>query len=213
MKGAGGWGLGARTGSVRLAAAAAIALALAACSSGPPDDSKYLGAIERERQAKDAQFAGAANSPVPPAARDRFLPLAYYPPDPAWAAPARFEPEPPERRARVEMQTSANKPRLMERLGTLRFTLQGRQLSLTAFVEAGQPPDRLFVPFMDETTGKETYPGGRYLDLEPEATGIYVVDFNRAYNPYCYYSASYDCPFPPRENRLPIAIRAGEKTR
>ena len=194
-------------------AAGWLVLALAACSPGAPDDSKYLAGLGRERQAKDAELSRAVNSPIKPADRDRFLPLAYFEPDPRYAVPASFQPEPPAERTRVVMQTSAAKPRLMERLGTLRFTLGGRQLSLSAFVEAGQPADRLFVPFADETSGKETYAAGRYLDILPESTGIYVVDFNRAYNPYCYYNAAYDCPFPPKENRLPIAIRAGEKTR
>jgi uncharacterized protein (DUF1684 family) len=70
---------------------------------------------------------------------------------------------------------------------------------------------RLFVPFSDLTSGTETYPAGRYLDLERTATGLYLVDFNRAYHPYCYYDPSYDCPFPPPENRLAVPIRAGER--
>jgi uncharacterized protein (DUF1684 family) len=69
----------------------------------------------------------------------------------------------------------------------------------------------LFVPFADHTSGTETYQAGRYMELDPTATGIYVVDFNVAYNPYCYYSPEYDCPFPPKENRLDVPIRAGEK--
>lgn len=197
----------------RRAAALALVVTLAGCSRGAPDEGKYLAALALERQTKDAELARASNSPIPPGDRTRFLPLAYYPPDPRYAVPAAFQPEPPAQRTQVVMQTSADKPRLMERLGTLRFTLDGRQMSLSAFVEAGQPADRLFVPFADETSGKETYAAGRYLDIRPESTGIYVVDFNRAYNPYCYYNASYDCPFPPRENRLPVAIPAGERTR
>ena len=79
-------------------------------------------------------------------------------------------------------------------------------------MEAGsQSFDRLFVPFTDLTSGSETYPAGRYLDLDRNRTGIYIIDFNRAYNPYCYYNPTYDCPYPPRENRLRVPIRAGEK--
>jgi uncharacterized protein (DUF1684 family) len=84
-------------------------------------------------------------------------------------------------------------------------------LQLGAFIEAGESPDRLFVPFADETSGAETYRGGRYLDIARSPTGIYMLDFNRAFNPFCYYNSTYDCPYPPRENRLPVAIRAGEK--
>ena len=60
-------------------------------------------------------------------------------------------------------------------------------------------------------TAPRPIPAGRYLDLERTATGIYDLDFNRAYHPFCLFNATYDCPFPPRENRLPIPIRAGER--
>ena len=89
---------------------------------------------------------------------------------------------------------------------------KGQPLTLTAFVEVGQDDmQHLFVPFGDLTNGTETYPGGRYLELERTATGIYDLDFNRAYHPFCYYNPAFDCPYPPRENRLPVPIRAGER--
>ena len=71
--------------------------------------------------------------------------------------------------------------------------------------------NRLFVPFSDLTSGAETYAAGRYMELDPTPTGIYVVDFNVAYHPYCYYSPEFDCPYPPAENRLTTPIRAGER--
>jgi len=71
--------------------------------------------------------------------------------------------------------------------------------------------NRLFVPFSDETTGHETYSGGRYLDLDRTATGLYDVDFNKAYHPYCVYNPTTECPFPPPENHLPIRVEAGER--
>ena len=98
------------------------------------------------------------------------------------------------------------------RVGVLEFTLKGQAMSLGAFVESGTPRIRqLFVPFSDLTTGTETYAAGRYLDLEPTGTGLYEVDFNRAYNPYCAYNESYDCPYPPPSNRLKVPVRAGER--
>jgi hypothetical protein len=109
------------------------------------------------------------------------------------------------------MPTSSKELRQMERIGTLEFTMQGQALRLSAFKEVGEPDDRLFVPFTDLTTGTETYPAGRYLDISRSPTGVYVVDFNLAYNPYCYYNPTYDCPYPPKENRLQVAVRAGEK--
>ena len=73
--------------------------------------------------------------------------------------------------------------------------------------------DYLFLPFTDATTGNETYDAGRYIDLKIEDTRTpeVILDFNKAYNPYCaYVSDIYNCPIPPKENRLPVAIRAGE---
>jgi hypothetical protein len=100
----------------------------------------------------------------------------------------------------------------MVRVGRLEFTLRGQPLSLSAFIEQGARDfNRLFVPFSDLTSGSETYPAGRYLDLERTPTGLYVIDFNRAYHPFCYYNEAYDCPYPPRENRLQIPLRAGER--
>ncbi len=195
------------------ASAAVVALGcvmLVACASHPPDESHYLQQVESARAEKDAAFQ-AADTPIPAGDKAKFLPLAYFPVDPAYAVPAAFRENPPASRPRMEMQTSTHQPRQMELVGVLAFMLQGQPLRLSAFKEVGDAEDRLFVPFTDSTSGKETYQAGRYLDILRSATGVYVVDFNRAYNPYCYYNPTYDCPYPPKENRLPIAIRAGER--
>ena len=72
-------------------------------------------------------------------------------------------------------------------------------------------PAYLFVPFLDATSGTETYGAGRYLDLEPEDDGTYALDFNLAYHPSCVYDVIYSCPLTPAENRLPDRIEAGER--
>jgi uncharacterized protein (DUF1684 family) len=190
---------------------AALALT-AACSSRPPDESTYAEGIASARAAKDAAFR-LPGSPIAAEEHARFLPLAYFPVDPLYAVPAAFREDPPGARQRVEIQTSTHQTRQMERLGTLEFTLQGQALRLAAYREIGESADRLFLPFTDLTTGKDTYQAGRFLDIARSATGIYVVDFNLAYNPYCYYNPTYDCPYPPKENRLAVAIRAGERVR
>ncbi len=138
------------------------------------------------------------------------LPLVYYPPNPAYRVPAALEPSPSD--AIMRVPTSTGQVRVEQKYGTLEFSLLGHPLKLTAFVEEGSTDaSRLFVPFTDLTSGKETYGGGRYLDLNRTPTGIYVIDFNEAYNPYCCYSTNYDCPIPPPENRLPVPVKAGEK--
>ena len=192
-----------------------VALALvwlSACSSGPsaPDDADYADRLAAARIAKDQQFREASDSPVPKEKRDALLPLPYFPVDPAFTVPAALKLSGD--RPVFEMPTSTGALRKMQLVGTLEFTFEGERRSLGAFVEDGtQQITNLFVPFADLTTGMDTYAAGRYLDIEPTTTGYYTIDFNRAYNPYCAYNATYECPFPPPSNRLNVAIRAGEK--
>jgi uncharacterized protein (DUF1684 family) len=194
---------------------ALVALALpllAACNSGPsaPDDSQYIEQLSKARAVKDQAFREAPDSPVPADKRAKILPLAYYPIDPSFAVPAVLRLS--EERPVFNMLTSSGEPRRMQLVGTLEFTLRGEMRSLGAFVPDGtEQITNLFVPFADQTTGKETYAAGRYLDIDPTTTGYYTIDFNRAYNPYCAYSPTFECPFPPSSNRLTTDVRAGEK--
>ena len=187
--------------------------ALAGCNAGnpPPAESEgdYVTQIQAERAAKDDAFRKQPDEPVPAAKVKDFIPLKYFPPDPDYVVPASLNPA--KERIVVEMLTSQGKARKHQRVGMLEFTLKGQSLSLGAYVEAGAGLERLFVPFSDITSGPETYAAGRYLELDRTASGVYTIDFNKAYNPYCYYNPSYDCPYPPRESRLPVPIRAGER--
>jgi uncharacterized protein len=189
---------------------AAVLLLAVACSNKPPDDPRaYVAEIAAARAAKDTAFAGSSD-PVPQNRHAELLPLAYFPIDPSYSVPAVLKPASDS--TELEMPTSTGTQRKMRRVGTLEFTVKGQALRLTAFVEVGAKDlDRLFVPFTDLTTGTETYAGGRYLDLDRTPMGIYALDFNKAYQPYCYYNPTYECPYPPAENRLKIPIRAGEK--
>ena len=203
---------GRRAGGPGIAAGASllsVVLLNPACNPKPPEAKDYLAKVAAERTNKDAMFQ-AADDPIPKTKHAEFLPLSYFPIDPDYDVPAQLKPI--EDRAVMEMPTSTGTERRMRRVGTLQFTLKGQELKLTAFVEAdAKTLDRLFVPFNDLTSGTETYPGGRYMDLDRTASGIYEVDFNRAYHPYCVYNATYECPIPPPENRLKIPVRAGEK--
>jgi uncharacterized protein len=184
------------------------ALLLAAGCSPKPED--YATKIAAARAAKDESFKSGADSPVPADKKATLIPLAYFPIDELYAVPATLVPA--EERTRIQVPTSTGKTRNIERIGTLKFTLKGQPVKLTAFLEVDEPQaNRLFVPFSDLTSGAETYSAGRYMELDPTPTGIYVVDFNVAYHPYCYYSPEYDCPYPPAENRLSVPIRAGER--
>ena len=191
----------------RRIAALMLAAALAAACGGR--ELTYNEEIAGWRAEKD-RYMRSSESPVPAARRESFAPLSYFLISPAYRIPAGLEVIKAEEI--IEMSLSSGARRRMRRVGVLGFTLQGQQMKLTAFVDATDNDlSRLFVPFGDLTNGTETYPGGRYLELDRTPTGIYDLDFNRAYHPFCYYNPKYDCPYPPRENRLSIPIRAGER--
>lgn len=194
-------------GSRRLIACVLAASIAAGCSGRALT---YDEEITAWRVEKDRFMRESNESPVIAANRATFAPLPYFPVSETYRVPAALEMV--ETQDIIEMSTSTNQRRRMRRIGTLKFTLKGQALQLTAFVDAkDNDVRRLFVPFHDLTNGTGTYPGGRYLDLDRTATSIYDLDFNRAYHPFCVFNPQYECPVPPRENRLQVPIRAGEK--
>jgi uncharacterized protein (DUF1684 family) len=194
----------------RLAARAGISGLLALTIACTAKEVPYLDSVNEWRATKDRFMQQSADSPIPADRRASFPPLSYFPVEPDYRVPASLTVD--RTNDVLEIPTSRGERRPHNRVGKLSFTLKGQLLRLTAFVEVGQQDmNHLFVPFGDLTNGTETYPGGRYLELERTATGIYDLDFNRAFHPFCYYNPAYDCPYPPRENRLSIPIRAGER--
>lgn len=143
--------------------------------------------------------------------------LSFFPADSGFRVEARFERK--ENSPWFLMETSGTMKKLYRVYGTLRFTLRDTVQSLNVYqsqslMQSEEYRNYLFLPFTDATSGKETYAVGRYIDLTTnDITGNKVlIDFNKAYNPYCaYVSGVYNCPIPPKENRLMVAIRAGEK--
>jgi len=176
-------------------------------------DAEYVKRIEAERREKDYFFKDHAQSPIPWELREKFTGLAYFPPTPKYRLKVKLQkypkPEP------VVLATSKGIPRDMLKLGYFEFTIDGQTRRLQVYrsiPKRGEAEDdSLFVPFRDATSGKESYPAGRYIDLPVTKNEEYVLDFNLAYNPYCAYNDAYVCPLPPRENWLDIRIEAGEK--
>ena len=147
--------------------------------------------------------------------REVLPPLSYFPPDESYRVPAAAAAWPPRRAARrhdadVDGQAAPQAAGRLARIQSEGTAALARRLHRGAATEMADS-HRLFVPFRDLTNGTETYPAGRYLDLDPTPTGLYDLDFNKAYNPYCAYNQRYDCPYPPAANRLKMPIRAGEK--
>ena len=196
-----------RSRTLALLLESVLLLSLAACRAEPKSYAEEIGAWQAE---KDAYMQRSADSPVPAGERAKFAPLPYFRVNEEYRVPAALNVISSSQV--LEMSTSTGQRRKMRRVGSLAFTLKGQPLTLTAFVEASETDmRRLFVPFGDLTNGSETYQGGRYLDLDRTVSGVYDLDFNRAYHPFCLFNSGYDCPVPPRENRLKIPIRAGER--
>lgn len=191
---------------------ALTALTLWGCNPKPTDERSYVERVTAARAVKDSYLRDDRDSPVPANRKDELLPLLYYPIDPAQNIPAVLKPSSDERT--IMMSTSAGTQDPMRHVGTLEFAVSGQSMKLSAFAPAAaRTVDRLFVPFRDVTSGKETYGGGRYLDIDRTSTNIYELDFNSAYTPNCYYSPTWICPLPPSENTLPVPVEAGEKIR
>ena len=172
----------------------------------------YEEAIGGFRAEKDAFFGSHAQSPIPEAERAAFTGLSYYDLDPGWRfEDLRLEPYDGDQPSDFQIPTSDGRLRPAHRAGVLRFERGGDRHGLTAYTFDGGDEESLFVPFLDATSGKETYGAGRYLDLEREDDGTYSLDFNLAYHPSCVYDPKYSCPLTPAENRVPMRIEAGER--
>ena len=159
------------------------------------------------RQQKDRSMREDRQSPLTPDQKEHFTGLAYFPENSAlrFVLSLTLEPESPP----IVMLTNTGSETAFRRIVSFEFAVAGSQLRLYLYQDEEGSYD--FVPFMDETSGVETYGAGRYLEPRELADGAYSVDFNLAYNPYCAYNEHWSCPIPPLENRLPVRIEAGEK--
>ncbi|MEO8483010.1 MAG: DUF1684 domain-containing protein [Acidobacteriota bacterium] len=189
-----------------------------ACSSGPSapvDQRPYQARLQAARAAKDDAMRAADNpySPVPAAQRASFPGVAYFPINESYHVPAALTEIPSNPPVMISVPNSAHQLEQKVKVGSLKFTIGGVPYSLSAFAEDAGDVRRLWVPFRDLTSGSATYGGGRYVDLERTPTGLYDLDFNTAYQPNCVYDSNWVCPYPPNENRLPIAVEAGERLR
>jgi uncharacterized protein len=172
----------------------------------------YPQAVANFRAEKDEYFRLAHDSPIPHDARHDFPGLPYFPVDEALRFDAlTLEPYTGSEPTAVQIPTSDGKLRDAERAGVFRFELGGATQTLTGYSFKDGGSESVFVPFLDGTSGTESYGAGRYLDLYPEDDGTYALDFNLAYHPSCVYDPRFSCPLTPAENRLPIRIEAGER--
>lgn len=200
--------------AVRLEALDHGARCLEGCGPAPhPIEEQELVTLDRFSLLVSPQSGATrvlVHDPEAPARRG-FTGLPWFPVDARAIVPARWEPDPA--RPTVELATSRSLVKTFVRAGVLQAELMGQPFALVGFQPSEAPSDApLLVPFTDATTGIDTYPVGRYLEVELPESGSPVVDLNRATNPWCAYSEHYNCPVPPTENRLPLPVLAGEQT-
>ena len=161
----------------------------------------------------EQEFLAADWSPLSEQDKKRFTHLNYYPYDISWRfeLPLHRYPNPD---SMIVKGSKKGDLRPALKYGWFEFEKEGKKFKLQVIKILPSRPGQkahLFLGFWDETSDNETYGGGRYLDIEENETNRYVLDLNYAYNPYCAYSARYSCAVPPFENRLKIAVKAGEK--
>lgn len=174
-----------------------------------------LADIIKFQKKMNGEFRDPETSPLPDRYRKDFNGLDFFSPDTTYRVMAKFTRTPEALPFLMPTTTERQSEEVV--YGVVEFTLNGRSHMLEVYQnqelkQQEQYRDYLFLPFADLTNGEETYGGGRYLDLSiPEGDSI-LIDFNKAYNPYCAYNPKYSCPLVPKQNRLDIAIKAGVKT-
>ena len=178
------------------------------------DQDDPVSEILRFQNELNEQFRDPERSPLRDSDRKNFNGLEFFPPDTNYRVMARLK-RTPEALPFLMPTTTDRKAR--ERVyGLAEFTINGQRFELEVYqsmdlVEDEEYEDYLFLPFTDATNGKETYEGGRYIDLSIPDGDHLLIDFNKSYNPYCVYNKKYSCPIVPKVNHLQTIITAGIK--
>lgn len=164
---------------------------------------------ERERQFKFIRFN--VESPLNDSQKMVFKKLNFYPIDPTYRVKAKMIPV-ENKKVRELPLTDGSVEKYIEH-SFVEFSFDGAKTNRLLLLQAMNEPDKrnFFLAFTDDTSAKETYGGGRYINARQDGKNSITLDFNLAYNPYCAYNPDFACPIPPKENMLSIAIPAGEK--
>lgn len=172
-----------------------------------------LGETEFQKK-MNSEFKDASTSPLKTKDLKKFKGLEFFKFDSAYVVKAILKRTPNEKP--FEMKTTTSRLPRYVKYAVLEFELKGESFKLDIFqnlnlMDDPEYVDYLFLPFLDETNGESSYGGGRYIELRiPEGDEI-LIDFNKAYNPYCAYNEKYSCPIVPRQNYLRTKVEAGVK--
>lgn len=173
-----------------------------------------ITAVEKFQENINSEYADAKISPLTDDDLVKFKSLDFYPINEKAFVVAQFTRTPEEKP--FKMKTSTARKPMYVKYGEARFEMEGKEFILNIyqnveFSNKAEYKDDLFLPFSDLSSGKESYIGGKYIDLKIPTGNTIVIDFNQSYNPYCAYNYKYSCPKVPLENDLAIEIRAGVK--
>ncbi|MEN8224526.1 MAG: DUF1684 domain-containing protein [Bacteroidota bacterium] len=189
-----------------------VLLMMNACT--PSTDPVYIGEIQNYRAEMNHEFSDSATSPLTKEGFRHFQELDFFAIDAKYCVEAKFvlnpDPEP------FGMETNTARRPIYVKFGEAHFSLDGKDHILEIYQsdkakEMEEFKEYLFLPFKDLTNGRQSYGGGRFLDLKIPAGETITIDFNKAYNPYCAYNHRYSCPIPPEVNHLDIEIKGGVK--
>jgi uncharacterized protein (DUF1684 family) len=170
----------------------------------------YIDKIEKERERQFKFIRFNIDSPLTEEQKKDFKVLSFYPVDPAYRVKARMVPV--EDRKMIELPLTDGTVEKYLRHSFAIFDLDGKSYRLLLLQAANETDMKnFFLAFADETSGEDTYGGGRYINLRQDGKKSITIDFNMAYNPYCAYNPDFACPLPPKENILEGEILAGEK--
>lgn len=169
------------------------------------------------QQKLNASYKDASTSPLKQKDLKNFKGLDFFPVDSSFIVKATFVKT--ENALVFEMATTTDRKPLYKEFGVLQFILKGKNYQLTVYQSQDDLRDKkykdyLFLPFTDETSGNESYGGGRYMDVmttDISSNNTILLNFNNTYNPYCAYNDKYSCPLTPRKNHLDLEIKAGIK--
>ena len=178
-----------------------------------PEDEKYIAEINKSRQEKDDFMKNDPNSPFNSRTKIEFSNLKYYEPDPEFVFKSKLYEY--EKKDTIIIYGTKGEKRNAVKYGYVKFNYKGNDYLVNVYEGTTRGGENYFsIWFTDETTGKETYGVGRYIDFElnPHKNFIYTIDFNLAYNPYCAYSPDYSCAVPSKEDHIDLAVEAGEKS-
>jgi hypothetical protein len=177
----------------------------------PETNEGYRKEVEKERAEKDDFMRSSEESPFADSALV-FKGLQYFEVDEKYRVQANLVSV--ENKKSITLATSDGLERRFLEYAYADFSIDGEKcrLLLLEVMDMGPLRGTLFLAFADATSAGETYGAGRYLDVKkvPGSTTM-ILDFNKAYNPYCAYSDRFSCPLPPTDNLLKVAIKAGEK--